>query len=412
MIWALPWAWALAIAAALPLVAHLWSRKRPSTLQFPTLRFLQAASPISRRLHRVQDWPLLLLRIGIVALICAAAAAPTVSLPWRREAWRQRLHRIIVVDAEVAGGSAAAVVAEWQHTAASSTVIGPLRIRDVLDEALAQADVAARRMRTEVVLVFDGSRTAVSAGDVADIPANVGVRLVVVERPPRAPVASAAAEVTVLAPPGAAAIAANMQNAIDRLTLPDATAPIMVGWTGVPPPRSAHSADRLALSVQDGLEAMAADPRVRDAAERSEIDPGTPGVDLHDARVAVLARAPDGQPLLRGWSDDRGLVLDLDALPRSPLTWWAVVSSREALTPLEIDSGQRWNAGDLVRVNREAPLPPDSALPGGLDTRLAWGLALALLVAEQVYRRGRTVPAGHTPQERAGTHSDEATDAA
>lgn len=57
MIWATPAAWALAILAALPLLAHLWSRKRPAPLPFPTLRFLRAASPVSRRLRRVQDWP-------------------------------------------------------------------------------------------------------------------------------------------------------------------------------------------------------------------------------------------------------------------------------------------------------------------------------------------------------------------
>ncbi|MBA2355541.1 MAG: BatA domain-containing protein, partial [Acidobacteria bacterium] len=58
MTWASPWAWAFALGVALPLIAHLWSRRQPRTLPFPTLRFLTAASPVSRRLHRVQDWPL------------------------------------------------------------------------------------------------------------------------------------------------------------------------------------------------------------------------------------------------------------------------------------------------------------------------------------------------------------------
>jgi len=108
VIWASPAAWALAILAALPVVAHLWSRKRPMALSFPTLRFLRAASPVSRRLRRVQDWPLLLLRLAIVGVICAAAAGPTLSARWRQRAWQARLHRVIVVEAGAASASAAA----------------------------------------------------------------------------------------------------------------------------------------------------------------------------------------------------------------------------------------------------------------------------------------------------------------
>ena len=416
MIWASPWAWALAVAAALPVVAHLWSRKRPATLQFPTLRFLRAASPISRRLHRVQDWPMLLVRLAAVAMICAAAAGPTVSSSWRREAWRQRLHRIIVVDAAVGGDRAAAVVANLQQTASSSTVIGPGPIRDVLDEALAQAGDASHRRRTEVVLVFDGTQAAVGARDVGDVPASVGVRLVVVDRSPdpqAPPAANAGADVLIEGPAGRGALSENMRAHLARLMLPRAATPITVGWVDVPPPRAAdNDRRRAALAVDEALDAVAADPRVREAAERSDTDPREPGPDSHDARIAVLAWTPDGRPLLRGWSDGRGLALDLDALPRSPLTWWAAVSAREALTSMELDSGKRWNAGELARANREAPVPPESSLPGGLDTRLAWGLALALLAAEQIWRRRRAAPTEQTSEARAAKNHTEASDAA
>jgi len=88
------------------------------------------------------------------------------------------------------------------------------------------------------------------------------------------------------------------------------------------------------------------------------------------------------------------------------------VSAREALTSMEIDSGERWNAGDLARANREAPVPPESSLPGGLDTRLAWGLALALLAAEQIWRRRRAAPTEQTSEARAAKNHTEASDAA
>ena len=159
MIWATPVAWALALLAALPLIAHLWSRKRPAALPFPTLRFLRAASPVSRRLRRVQDWPLLLLRLAIVVVVCAAAAGPTLDARWRQQAWRSRLHRVIVVDADVAGATASAAVNDMRKDVASSTVLGPAEIADVFDDAIAQAERSAADRRTELVVVWSGSRT-------------------------------------------------------------------------------------------------------------------------------------------------------------------------------------------------------------------------------------------------------------
>ena len=40
----------------------------------------------------------------------------------------------------------------------------------------------------------------------------------------------------------------------------------------------------------------------------------------------------------------------------------------------------------MTAATRAAELPPVGTLPGGLDTRVAWALALALLLFEQWWR--------------------------
>ena len=428
MIWAAPGALALAVLAALPLLAHLWSRKRPAALPFPTLRFLRASSPVSRRLRRVQEWPLLLLRLAIVAVVCAAAAGPTLAARWREHAWHTRLHRVIVVDADITGAAASAAVNDLQKGAASSTVLGPTELSDILDEAIAEADRSAAERRTELAVVWSGSRATLAAADVSDIPARVGIRLVPVGDV-NEPAAHAATDATtggIAIETDDAALRSLLQADVESLVLPSSTTSIRLRWTGKPAARQAPASIECRGTrepVLRALDEMSADARVRDAADRS-LTP-TANADLSaealsevsrakaerrtpnagqalvepasaeaaaevsaEAPATVLARSASGEVLLRGWAEDGCLVLDLDAEPRSPLTWWALVSAREALARVDrMASTERWSADDLARVNRDGLLPADASLPGGLDTRRAWGVALALLLIEQAWRR-------------------------
>ena len=395
MIWAAPAAWALALLAALPLIAHLWSRKRPAALPFPTLRFLRAASPVSRRLRRVQDWPLLLLRLAIVVVICAAAAGPTLDARWRQQAWRSRLHRVIVVDADVAGATASAAVNDLRKDVASSTVLGPAEIADVFDDAIAQADRSAADRRTELVVVWSGSRTTLAATDVADIPARVGVRLVPIDAGTTAPESAASSPPTggIDIQTSDAALRESLLADLGTLGLPASATPIRLRWaaTGCDEQRTARDGRVPAAKARRGAACtrqMSADVRLREAAERSlrseavtDRGPGGPS-------ATVLARSSSGEVLLRGWAEGGCLVLDLDAVPRSPLTWWSLVSAREALARIDrLGPAERWSSADVARANRDALVPTGSSLPGGLDTRSAWAIALALLLVEQGWRR-------------------------
>jgi hypothetical protein len=396
MIWATPWAWALAALAVLPIVAHLWSRKQPRTVAFPTLRFLRAASPVSRRLHRVQDWPLLLLRLAIVMAIAAAAAGPTVASAWRDAAWRARLHRVIVLDAAVPADRGTRIVDDLRAGAASSVVVGPGEVVALLDEGIAQAARASRLMRTELAIVWPGDRASVSTQDVADVPRSVGVRLVAVESSTSTSdrdVPAGPPSVTIEATPDDLGTRDVLQTRVQGLRLPAPNAgPVMVRWPGVDPRVPAATKDAPTMASQ-ALEAVASDPRVRDAADRSLDGRAATASGTLTSVVDDLATSLEGVPLLRGWVDDGRIVIGLDADATSPLGWWSIVAAAEALVRFEnIDAAAPWTAEDIARAQREPAMPETSSLPGGLDTRVMWGLALGLLMIEQIARRRQVPP--------------------
>ncbi len=397
MTWALPWAWGLAVAAALPLLAHLWSRKRPAPVPFPTLRFLLAASPISRRLRRLQDVPLFLLRLAIVSAVCAAAAGPTLNASWRASAWRSGLHRVLVLDASIAGVGGDVVDSE-RRAASSSTVMGPGAIPALLDEAIAVGAREAARRRTEIVILWDGSRTALVPADLADIPDTIGLRLVPLEVAGAAPIAAGSIDIR------AAAVDEDLREttltAVRSLTALRSPWSVDIGWPGG---RAASPGARGAgtEALSGALDEMATDPRVREAAERSLPDARRTVDDPDRTHGRLLVRAPHGEPMLRGWADGSRLILELDATPASPLAWWSIVAALESLArPWDAaPAAERWTAADVTASRREAVMPPPAPLPGGLDTRGAWVVALGLLALEQYLRRrparARVEVAGH-----------------
>lgn len=63
-------------ALALPVLLHLWQKRRVVTMPFSTLRFLKAVATRSRRSARFQDLFLFLLRFLIIAAIVGAACRP------------------------------------------------------------------------------------------------------------------------------------------------------------------------------------------------------------------------------------------------------------------------------------------------------------------------------------------------
>lgn len=357
-------------------------------MPFPTLRFLRAASPVSRRLRHVQDWPLLLLRVAIVAVICAAAAGPTLVSGAREQAWRSRLHCIVVIDGAVAADAPA--IAEARRAASSSSVLGPAPIAESMDEAIALAERRSREMRTEIVVAWDGSRDVLVPSDLEGVPATVGLRLLAI---PGEPGASGlrSAQLVIDATTGDATARDRVTATVGATSTSVSGASIAVSWPGATA-AAAATVEATPPELRRVLDEIADDPRVRDAAERSHRDPRAParGADVPGRRLAQTA---DGVSLLRGWIAGQRVVLVLDAAPTSPLALWSVVAAQESLARPWNATARReqWTADAIAAAEREPTTPVDSSLPGGLDTRAAWSLALVLLAFEQWWRR-RTVP--------------------
>jgi Aerotolerance regulator N-terminal len=66
------------LLAGLPILLHLIMRQKPKQLQFPAFRFLARKATANRRRMRLRHLLLLLLRIGLVALMCLALARPRI----------------------------------------------------------------------------------------------------------------------------------------------------------------------------------------------------------------------------------------------------------------------------------------------------------------------------------------------
>ncbi len=73
-----PFLWALS-ALAVPLLIHLWQKRRVVEVPFSTLLFLKVVAARTSRSAKVEHLLLLLLRSGIVALVALAAARPVAS---------------------------------------------------------------------------------------------------------------------------------------------------------------------------------------------------------------------------------------------------------------------------------------------------------------------------------------------
>src|SRR4051794_866127 len=67
-------AWGL--AAALPIVIHLWSRRRHREQPWAAMQFLLAAVRASARRIQVEQWILLAIRVSILGLFALAVAEP------------------------------------------------------------------------------------------------------------------------------------------------------------------------------------------------------------------------------------------------------------------------------------------------------------------------------------------------
>lgn len=72
-----PWALVGLLAAAIPILLHLLSRREPPTVEFPAVRYLSETARAHQRRLTLQHWLLLVLRTLLIVVLVLAAAGPT-----------------------------------------------------------------------------------------------------------------------------------------------------------------------------------------------------------------------------------------------------------------------------------------------------------------------------------------------
>lgn len=86
------------LAAGIPLLIHLWNRRRVVTIDFSSLMFLTAAHRENARRFQLRQLLILLLRMVIVALIALALARPFLTLGLPIASVRAKTDLVIVLD--------------------------------------------------------------------------------------------------------------------------------------------------------------------------------------------------------------------------------------------------------------------------------------------------------------------------
>ncbi len=86
------------LAAGIPLIIHLWNRRRVVTVDFSSLMFLMAAHRENARRFQLRQLLILLLRMAIVALIVFALARPFLTLGLPIASVRAKTDLVIVLD--------------------------------------------------------------------------------------------------------------------------------------------------------------------------------------------------------------------------------------------------------------------------------------------------------------------------
>jgi hypothetical protein len=174
-----PWAWLGLAGLAVPVAIHLLARHQASRVPFPSLRFIDATDLNAVSWHRLTDRALLALRLLLVLLAVAAAAGPLIGPPDAASSTTS----VYVLDRTASAGAAAA-----PGRAVDGALVQPA---EFLPAGLAAASAAAADVSgpAEIVVVSDFPEGALDAGDIARVPARVGLRF---ERVPAQPASAPA----------------------------------------------------------------------------------------------------------------------------------------------------------------------------------------------------------------------------
>jgi hypothetical protein len=412
----------LAVVAG-PVLVHLLRRQRAPRVTFPTIQFLVSTRAAAARFRRPSDLLLLCLRVALVAAAAVAAAQPVLVTGWRRAAWEQRLSRALVVDGteSLAGGSGVrdAIAAERQ----GSRDVSEIRATDLAD-GLKQAAALLRGRdagRSEIVVISDFRLGSLTAVDVNAVPAEMGLRFVVLNptrtagafpglrtlQPDRhLPIAqeiildgprtrvtmlqasTPAREVNILSLPEQRDAVASLRRIVGAAGAPELPADrdLTLIFPGAPLPEVGPLPSGwmmrafLSASADQRLRAIA-------AAYRRVSDPGLP------SSWVPVAKDSTGHAVVSVAAMKQQLVAFVSAAPADLVAAAALQSLLSAVAPQPAwpeREVERISASQLAAWTRDARPPAGGWRPQAPgDARWFWTIALLLLVIEGIVRRSR-----------------------
>lgn len=387
-----PLAFAGLALVAVPIAIHVLTRHERRPMPFPSLRFLRTTrlSALSRR--RIDDWPLLLLRLAAVVGAVAALAGPLFVTTARERQWASRVSRVLVVV------TPAPMLDEERRTAfASTTIEAGGRMADAIDAAQSWLNRQPPSAR-EVVIAGDLRVSMLTASDVARIPDEVGVRFL----PSTDGDVVKNVAVPVIRNDESGAAAADL---VPVLLDDDSTATLATR----PAPSADIDANALVVLsapadravAEAALRAVRSDLIVRDQAARRRVVIAWPGADVSALGPPVTPPTLDWIPgaverLARPARQHiQSLLVQLETRPIdaraavevADIARAVFADARTALEP------RRLSAAELARWSRPPGRPgPEQPRQDEGDRRWLWGIVLALLAVEHLVRsrRGRS----------------------
>lgn len=388
LFWLAPIAFAGLVLLAVPLLVHLLAQHRSERLLFPSLRFLPSSQLAALRRRTLADWPLLVVRLFVIAAAVAAAAGPVLVSDSRRAAWDTRTARAVVITHE-APEVIRVADDEARNSFASARFAAP-RIVDAIRAAtswLGQQPPAAR----EVVVVGDLREGMLAARDLDMLAPHIGVRFLPVPGAQRGEVA-----IVSVADAGgngdfeASRVRVYADASRTAAVYEAASGPVAPRIRVVAAPEHQGLADAvLRAALRDGVTYATDSNRsvvFRFAGADQQAAPPTP------PRMAWMQQVLQRHAELRGGELDGALVVQASLEPdhaRAPALLSQVV--HDALVPDLTSYEPREIAPvTLTSWSRQPSGSPGDALPADEgDRRWLWGAALLLLAGEQVMRQRR-----------------------
>jgi hypothetical protein len=382
------------VAVGLPILIHLLGRYRSRIERFPTLRFIGASRLNPTRRRRINDWPLLLVRIGIVALAAIALSQPRFRLG---DAGPVATSRVVILDTSASVAPRGGMLPDSNTGNVDGILIQTAHPSEAMESAVAW--LTTRTGLREIVLNSDFQRSSIDTADL-HVPPGIGFSVALSAAkdplvPEKQALPFAQGDIGVIAGPTDLAGVTAAWRAIGR-TVPSSTAGrIALIYKGAP---AADSLYRAATPIDSAWMAHIVAVLDRDS---TLIAAGPAAASRPNARsdLDVVGSRAGPPAIVAGRNGDRlslFVLADPGSLPSAALNAALARVTSHRVPASELDTA-KWSAADLAPFERKAE-PTRDQTSDTSDARWFWLASIALIILETWMRSRARTPAGVAQQ--------------